>query len=104
MDKRLEQEMQTIINRYQVHLKQKYYYSSFTPCTIDNFEIQMNWEWLWENFHPSHLLICEFHHKLDMDKIFDSLTMTRTEFKYYMDKREKESDPIHSRTDILDIR
>lgn len=106
MNERLEQEMQTIIRRYNVYMEQECLHSTYshTPIKdIDEFEERMSWEWLWNNFHPSHDLICEFHHKLNMKLIFDSLTMTRGEFKYYMDKRKREN-VIHSRCEILDIR
>ena len=105
MDKRLEEEILTIINRYNVHMEQECLHSTYcySPIKdIDEFEERMNWTWLWDNFHPSHELVCEFPHKFDMEVIFDSV-MTKEEFKYYMEKREKENGPINSRLEILDF-
>ena len=99
----LSGEIQTIINRYHVHRKQRNYYSTFAPVTLDNFERDMDWNWLWNNHNPSNELICKYHHKFNMDVIFESGVITKEEFEYYLNKYMHEN-IIQSRLEILDIR
>lgn len=71
---------------------------NFHIVTLDDFEENIDWDWVSKNYHVSHAFIYEYQDKLNMQYLYDNYVITKEGFEKIR-KREE----VEDRFEIMDL-
>lgn len=105
MDEKLILEIEAILIRYNV--KKSYDNAwmdydedidTYKPISIEDFEENIDWDWVSKNYHVSHAFIYEYQDKLNMKYLYDNYVITKEDFEKICKK-----EIVDNRFEIMDL-